>query len=435
MSWSPPIWSCSASDLHARVLAGACGLEQIVAATLERIARREPDVRAWSWLDADGALAAARRQDRDGAYGPLSGVTIGLKDIIDTADMPTAYGAALYRDHRPLRDAALVTRLRRAGAIILGKTVTTEFAYAAPGPTRNPHDAAHTPGGSSSGSAAAVAAGMAGLAISSQTGGSTIRPAAFCGVIGFKPTHGLIDSSGMKALAPSSDTVGWHARSIADIALAFAVLADATAPARVGSPIRIAWFPGPHAAEASSAAVAALEQVRRALQKHGMQFATPDIETADVARLGECNSLIMAVEAARSLEPEYRLHRERLTAATQRLIETGQAVPVERYREALEFVEQRRAGFDAAMTRGGFDALLTFSAAGIAPPAADGTGNSLFNRPWSMLGAPCLSLPCGFSSGLPLGVQLVTRRGADLALLELGGEVERLLRQDLHIPA
>ena len=353
-----PLWNCSASELHARVLSGACSVEQIVVATLERIAQREPHIHAWAWLDAEGALAAARKQDHDGTHGSLSGVIVGLKDIIDTADMPTAYGAALYRDHRPARDAALVTRLRRAGAIILGKTVTTEFAYAAPGPTRNPHDTMHTPGGSSSGSAAAVAAGMAGLAISSQTGGSTIRPAAFCGVVGFKPTHGLIDSSGMKALAPSSDTVGLHARSVADITLAFDVLAEGAAPARVGSPIRIAWFPGPHAAAASSAAVAALEQVRRVLEKHGMQFATPDLALADVAALGECNSLIMAVEGAHSLEPEYRLHREQLAAPTQRLIETGRQVSVERYREALEFVEQRRAGFDAAMTTGGFDALL-----------------------------------------------------------------------------
>lgn len=428
-----PLWNCSASELHARVLSGACSVEQIVVAALERIAQREPDIRAWTWLDAEGALAAARKQDHDGARGSLSGVVVGLKDIIDTADMPTAYGAALYRDHRPARDAALVTRLRRAGAIILGKTVTTEFAYAAPGPTRNPHDTAHTPGGSSSGSAAAVAAGMAGLAISSQTGGSTIRPAAFCGVVGFKPTHGLVDSGGMKALAPSSDTVGLHARSVADITLAFDVLAEGAAPARVGSPIRIAWFPGPHAAAASSAAVAALEQVRRVLEKHGMQFATPDLALADVAALGECNSLIMAVEGAHSLEPEYRLHREQLAAPTQRLIETGRQVSVERYREALEFVEQRRAGFDAAMTSGGFDALLTFSAPGIAPLAADGTGNSLFNRPWSALGAPCLSLPCGFSAGLPLGVQLVARRGADLALLALGSEIERWLAQDQSI--
>jgi amidase len=347
--------------------------------------------------------------------------------------MPTTYGAALYRDHRPARAAALVTRLRRAGAIILGKTVTTEFAYAAPGPTRNPHDTAHTPGGSSSGSAAAVAAGMAGLAISSQTGGSTIRPAAFCGVVGFKPTHGLIDSSGMKALAPSSDTVGLHARSVADIALAFDVLADGAAPSTVGAPIRIAWFPGPHAAAASSAAVAALGQVRHVLEQYGMLFAMPDIAPADVAALGECNSLIMAVEGAHSLEPEYRLHRERLATPTQRLIETGRAVPAERYREALEFVERHRIIFDAAMTNGGFDALLSFSAPGVAPLAADGAGNSLFNRPWSALGAPCLSLPCGFSAGLPLGVQLVARRGADLALLALGSEIERWLAQDQSI--
>jgi amidase len=349
--------------------------------------------------------------------------------------MPTAYGAALYRGHRPSGDAALVTRLRRAGAIILGKTVTTEFAYAAPGPTRNPHDAAHTPGGSSSGSAAAVAAGMAAIAVSSQTGGSTIRPAAFCGVVGFKPTHGLIDSSGMKPLAPSSDTVGLHARNVADIALAFAVLADGAVPARVGSPVRIAWFPGPHAAEASPAAIAALEQVRGTLEQHGMQFAPPDIAPADVARLGECNRLIMAVEGAHSLEPEYRLHRTQLAAPTQDLIETGRAVSVERYREALEFVERHRIMFEAAMTRGSFDALLSFSAPGVAPLVADGLGNSLFNRPWSMLGAPCLSLPCGFSAGLPLGVQLVARRGADLALLELARRVERLLSPAAKIPA
>lgn len=425
-----PLWRDTASVLHAQVREGRCSVTQIVTSSLERIAQCEPAVQAWAWHDAAAVRAAAQQADLDGARGALSGVTIGIKDIIDTADCPTAYGSRLYQHHRPARDATLVTRLRAAGAIILGKTVTAEFAYSSPGATRNPHDLTRTPGGSSSGSAAAVAAGMCAVAVSSQTGGSTIRPAAFCGVVGFKPSYGLIDSTGMKPLAPSSDTVGLHARSVDDIAMVFAVLAAGSVMVPAVSspsdrPMRIGWFPGPSAAQASPQASAVLENVRRLLLAHGTQLVTPDVAQDDVARLAEINSLSMAVEGARSLAQEYRLHRDRLTAPTLQFIETGLAIPDARYQEALACIARCRRAFDIAMED--VDALLTFSAPGVAPRSNEGLGSSLFNRPWSALGTPCVNLPAGFADGLPLGVQLVGRLHADAALLVLARRVEGLL--------
>lgn len=426
---SAPVWSCTATALHAHALDGQWSITQIASAFLERIAQCEPDVQAWAWHDADAVRTAARQADLDGAPGPLAGVTVGIKDIFDTADLPTAYGSALYQHHRPAQDAALVTQLRAAGAIILGKTVTAEFAYSSPGPTRNPHDLARTPGGSSSGSAAAVAAGMTSVAISSQTGGSTIRPAAFCGVAGFKPTFGLIDTFGMRPLAPSSDTVGLHARSVSDIAMVFAVLAPhAPAVPAVPSerPMRIGWFPGPHAAQASVQADATLSAVRHLLLADGAQLVSPALSQEDIVRLGDINSLIMAVEGARWLEQEYQNHRALLTAPTLRLIETGLAISDARYRAALDKVARCRHDVDQAME--GIDALLTFSAPGVPPLFSDGLGSSLFNRPWSALGTPCVNLPAGFADGLPLGVQLVGRHHTDHALLALARRVEALLQ-------
>ena len=428
------LWQEHGGRLRQRLLAGTCSQADIAASCIERIEACESQVMAWAWHDKEQVLAAARQADLRHAQGeplgPLAGFAVGIKDIIDTADMPTAYGAALYRGHRPARDAAVVARLRAAGALILGKTVTTEFAYAAPGPTRNPHAHLHTPGGSSSGSAAAVAAGMASVAISSQTGGSTIRPAAFCGVVGFKPTHGRIDGAGMKPLAPSSDTVGLHARSVADVARLFEALVaepepEPTPHGRCAQPQRVAWYPGPHAAQASAASHEMSGRLRLRLHEAGIEVVEPGLDMDMVARLGEENRLIMAVEASRTLAREYHEHRAQLTPQTIELIERGLSVGDRQYHAALAFVERSRDSFAHAMR--GIDALLGFSAPGAAPLAASGTGSSLFNRPWSALGVPCLNLPCGSERGLPLGVQLVAPAHADESLLGVARSIEMLL--------
>lgn len=422
-----PLWRRSAVEHRASVRTGECSVGEIAAACLERVAQLEPSVQAWSWCDPQQVMRAAR--DIDDSLLPLAGVLIGVKDIIDTADMPTAYGAEMYRGHLPAQDAALVRRLRAAGALIVGKTVTTEFAYAAPGPTCNPHHLAHTPGGSSSGSAAAVAAGMVPLAISSQTGGSTIRPAAYCGVLGFKPSHGSIDSTGMKPLAPASDTVGIHARSIDDIALilpllsAFPVVSSST----LSQSLRIGWFPGPHDAEASAEGRAALQSARRLLLEAGFDIGPITLPEDEMAALAEINRTIMAFEAASSLRTEYEQSRMRLTVPTRELIERGHSITVSAYKHALVRAEHGREMLAQAMR--GVDLLMTYSAPGAAPLATAGTGSSVFNRAWSTLGVPCLSLPCGRGrdSALPLAVQFIAPMGMDYRLLDIGRVIEGVL--------
>lgn len=423
-----PFWRKSAVELTESALAGQGRIAEIAGSCLGRIAKLEPLVKAWAWCDPTQVMEAAHEMDRCGAQLPLSGVMVGIKDIIDTADMPTAYGAELYRGHLPERDAYVVKRLREAGALIVGKTVTAEFAYASPGPTRNPHNRSRTPGGSSSGSAAAVAAGMVPIAISSQTGGSTIRPAAFCGIVGFKPTYGSIDCSGMKPLAPSSDTVGIHARTVSDIALILPTLSSMAPSSRQASlqPVRIAWFPGPHESEVSADGLDSLFLARKLLMENGFIVEPTVLSLDDMAILSETNRLIMAFEAARSLRTEYEEHRDALTAPSLELIKAGNAISVASYRGALAFAARCRKAMVESMA--GFDLLMTFSAPGAAPLVTAGTGSSVFNRAWSTLGVPCLNLPCGRSHGLrlPLGAQFVALPGQDARLLEIGRYIEHL---------
>src|SRR5436190_7950061 len=219
-----PLHELTGVEAAQAIAAGTLTSEALVSACLERITAREESVRAWEYLDPEQALAQARARDRSSAQGPLHGVPIGIKDLIDTSDMPTSYGSPIYAGYRPAWDAASVALLRAAGAVILGKTVTTEFAMFTPGKTANPHNLAHTPGGSSSGSAAAVADAMVPLALGTQTAGSIIRPAAFCGVVGYKPTFGTINRTGVKPVADSLDTVGWFARTVEETAKALHVL-------------------------------------------------------------------------------------------------------------------------------------------------------------------------------------------------------------------
>lgn len=383
---------------------------------LERIAEREPVIGAWACLAAEPALAAARELDAGAWRGPLHGLPLGVKDIIDTVDLPTAYGSPIYAGHRPAWDAACVAAARAAGGIVLGKTVTTEFATYHPGKTANPHNPAHTPGGSSSGSAAAVADGMVPLAYGTQTAGSVIRPAAFCGVVGFKPSFGLISRAGVKVLAGALDTIGVFARDVADAALFAGVCAgvDLGVP-ETSAPPRIGLCRGPHGDEAEPAARAVLEDAAARLSAAGAGVVDCTLPAA-FAALSTAQTEIMAWEAARAFEYETRHHADALSPKLKSLIAQGAAIPFERHAANLAQAFECRRQFADVMR--GCDALLTLSAAGEAPAGLAATGDPLFNRIWTLLGAPCVHLPIARGPrGLPLGVQMVGSESSDRATL------------------
>lgn len=426
-----PAWP-QAVDIVAAIDGGLASPESVMEQCLERIAQREPAVKAWAWHDAAGSRRAARALEPRTSAQPLYGVPVGIKDIIDTADMPTSYGSALYKGHRPVTDAAVVSRLRAAGAIILGKTTTTEFAYVHPAATCNPHDLQHTPGGSSSGSAAAVADGMVPVALGSQTGGSTIRPSAYCGIVGFKPSFAAVTMAGIRPLAPSMDTIGIHAGSVADVALVYPVLAGLQVGARHPGaprrePLRIGLFPGPHADEADADARQALELAARRMRLKDMTVRPAELPLDLFAGLSAANRTIMAYEGARVADDDYRRGRNLLGPSTIALIETGRSIKDADYDSARELTATCRQIFAETMLH--FDVLLTFSAPGEAPLKREGTGSSTFNRAWTTIGAPCLALPFGVGKSgiLPLGIQLIGACGGDQALLDSGSLVEKAL--------
>ncbi|MGO8921115.1 MAG: amidase [Stellaceae bacterium] len=412
------LFRLSASEAARRIAAGSLTARALVEACLERVALREGDVGAWAHIDPDQALAEARARDQSSPRGPLHGVPIGVKDIMDTADMPTRYGSRAYHGHRPGADAACVALARAAGAVILGKTVTTEFAALSPGKTRNPHHRDHTPGGSSSGSAAGVADFMMPLAFGTQTAGSILRPASFCGVVGMKPSFGLVAISGTKPLAPSLDTIGGFARSVADIALFLAALTDRpelqpTAPAqrpRIG-----VYQPQPWD-QVLPATVAALEAARDALARAGAvlgdRAAFPAFDGLVAAQ-----HAIMNHEAARNLAWERLSRANEIMPRTATMLADGMAVTAAAYDAARDAATAARAQLGAFF--GEFDAMLVPAAPGEAPPIAT-TGDPVFNRPWTLLHVPCIALPGHRGpTGLPVGVQLVGRRGEDARLLAI----------------
>uniref|UniRef100_UPI00339D3605 amidase n=1 Tax=Cupriavidus plantarum TaxID=942865 RepID=UPI00339D3605 len=293
--------------------------EDVVRACLDRIEALESTVRAWTAVNADGALAAARQLDAGPVTGALHGLPIGVKDLMDTADLPTAYGSPIYAGHRPEYDAAVVAATRAAGAVVLGKTVTTEFATYQPGPTRNPReppDAPRTPGGSSSGSAAAVAAGMVPLAFGTQTAGSIIRPAAFCGVVGYKPTHGTLPLAGIKPLAPSLDTVGVLARGVDDASFFIGTLARlplTPSLPEASRALRVGLFRPPHGDRVDASGGGAFDAAARALERSGATITDVTIP-AFTADLTQAQIDIMAIEAAAAFAPEAHARAEGFSA-------------------------------------------------------------------------------------------------------------------------
>jgi amidase len=416
----------SAAAAAEAIRAGRLTSESLTRACLERIAEREPAVEAWACIDPDKALAEARARDREPARGTLHGVPVGLKDIIETADMPTEYGSAIYPGHRPAADAACVTLLRAAGAVILGKTVSTEFALRQPGKTRNPHNPEHTPGGSSSGSAAAVADGMVPLALGTQTGGSVIRPASFCGAVGYKPSFGQFSYVGVKLVAHSLDTLGGFARSVADLALlrqallaAPGVLVPLARAPRLGL-CRTPWW-----AQAEASTQAALEAAGRDLAEAGADLREVTLP-ADYASLPESNEVISNYEGRRSLAWEFAHHEAKLSDSLKQMIPPAGGYVYTDYLAALRNAWICRASFAEVLA--GVDALLLPSAVGEAPVSLASTGNPLFNRPWTTIGAPCVTLPKYIGpTGLPVGVQLVGLPGDDEALLGVAAWAEAAL--------
>lgn len=381
---------------------------------------REAEIGAWEVLDWQAVQTQAERLMMRAGWAdlPLAGVPVGVKDIFDTADFPTSYGSEIYAGHRPVADASAVATLRAAGAILPGKTLTTEFAYFKPGKTRNPHDTARSPGGSSSGSAAAVAAGMVPLAIGSQTAGSTIRPAAYCGIVGFKPSLNRISLAGVKRFAGSMDTAGCFAVSVQDVAQLAGILARrpdwVDLPAGEATPcIRLAKTP-----EWGAVApwlVDAIDDVARRLSDAGAKVAHA-VAPEPFTGMAEVQKRIMAAEAVRDLAAELERHRERLSAPLLALLEEGERLPPTSQEADYAGLQEARASLSKLFADA--DILLAPSTADEAPKAEDGTGSPDLSRAWTLLGLPSITLPVGKGpNGLPFGIQLATRPGRDRDLL------------------
>jgi Asp-tRNA(Asn)/Glu-tRNA(Gln) amidotransferase A subunit family amidase len=403
----------SAFDLARRIEAGEIGISHALDLCAEAIAAREAEVGAFVTYD----LERARRAGAACESAPLRGLPVGIKDIFDTVDFPTEYGSAIYAGHRPRWDASAVSLVQRAGGVMLGKTVTTEFAYLHPPKTRNPHNLAHTPGGSSSGSAAAIAAGMLPLALGSQTGGSVIRPAAYCGVCGFKPSYKLIPTVGMKCFSWSLDTVGIFAVRAVDAAFAAAAITgrDLRVDRKTPAAPRIALLRTHIWSEASAAMQDALEQAARAAEKGGARVA--DLEMPPIlAEAFDAHPIIQDYEAFRALAFEFDHHRDRLGPLLRALLDDAAGITPEAYDIARRAA--RRARHALADLKSDFDVILTPSAPGAAPDTGS-TGKAIFNRLWTLMGTPCVNVPGLFdASGLPLGVQIVGGFGRDREALE-----------------
>ncbi len=405
----------SALDLVRRVEAGELTPRAVVDICAEAIAACEPQIGAFATLGLDAARRAA--EDPRLTATPLRGLPVGIKDIFDTADLPTQYGSRLYAGHRPRADAAAVAMVRRVGGLILGKTVTTEFAALTPAGTRNPRDPAHTPGGSSSGSAAAVAAAMLPIAFGSQTGGSVIRSAAFCGIAGFKPSYQLIPTVGMKAFSWHLDTVGLFAAGVADIAFAAAAITDRDLRVDRGAPAapRLAFVRTHLWPQASTAMQAAVEAAARAAEKAGAavsELTLPPI-LEEAYRL---HRTIQDYEAFRALAYEYDHHRDALGPSLREQLDRAAAISAAEYDAARSVAKRARAALGDWMS--GHDAILTPSAPGAAPHGLASTGDPAFNRLWTLMGTPCVNVPVLSESELPFGLQIVGRFGRDRTALE-----------------
>ncbi len=405
---------------------------ELVTACLERIHAREEQVGAWAWLDPDQALAQARACDERPRKTPLHGVPIAIKDIMNTADMPTCYGSDVYAGHYPDEDATCVRLLRESGAVLMGKTVTTEYAYYAPGKTANPHALGHTPGGSSSGSAAAVADFHVPLALGTQTSGSIIRPASYTGILGYKPTYDSYSLAGVHPLAPALDTLGSFSRSVADFALLHQALADKEMALPVARrPAAVAFVRTPAWAAATAQTQLAINNFVSQLKSGGINIIEPDEDL--LQGIMEVQQDCLAHGASQSLGPITDSHPDKTRPQTRALVAEGRRVD--------ESFSDRMA---AAMVAGErflsevfarAELIITPSAADEAPPGLDNTGDPMFNRIWTFLKTPCMNLPLTKGArGLPVGVQLVCAKRQDARLLAFSAYLQSLTGYTIDQP-
>ena len=425
----------TASAAIAQVLDRRISVSEILNSSLYRIHARESDVKAWTFLAVEAARQQVANQEQSCRASslsdllsqfPLLGIPVGIKDIFATVDMPTAWGMPLYRDRYLPTEATVVTRLKAAGAIILGKTVTTELATAAAGPTRNPHNLAHTPGGSSSGSAAAVADGMVPISIGSQTMGSILRPAAYCGIFGFKPSFGQISRQGVMPVSADLDHVGMFARCLDDIRLVFEVLIDQGDTScqdpemrspQSSRPPQIAWIKTPNWHLVEPIAQTRLQQMVDVLSQAGAHINAVDLPT-DCADFWNTTQTLCAYGLYQHHGWLLANHESWCSPNLQAWLKRGQQVDLFAYTAALHQQEQYRANIDTIFND--FDAVLTPVTTGPAPQGLENTGSPLFCGLWTVCGLPAINIPIGQTPyGLPLGCQLVGRHNCDLQLMHI----------------
>lgn len=417
-----------ATALSAMLAKGDCTPVEVAEACLERIAARDAEIKAWAHIDPDAVLKQARARARESRRGPLHGIPVGVKDIMHTFDMPTEYGSPIYRGHRTAEDAACIALLREAGCVIMGKTETMEFAVSAPARTHNPHNLAHTPGGSSSGSAAAVADCMIPLALGTQTGGSIIRPASYCGVVGYKASYGLISRAGIKPASDSLDTVGTLTRTVSDAALLASVLVGWETPelSRESNAMRIGVCHSP----AWKAAVAGTTE---ALQDAAAQLARSGFTVQDVTMPAlfdgalDAQATVNLYEARRAFSYERINHPGKISRVLTARFEQGAKITLEAYLAAQYVLAESRAALAELFNE--FDVLIEPSATGEAPRGLENPGDAVFNRMWSALRVPCVSAPVlRGPAGLPLGLQIIGSMNSDRHTLQRAALIERLLR-------
>jgi Asp-tRNA(Asn)/Glu-tRNA(Gln) amidotransferase A subunit family amidase len=416
--------SLSAVDGLAQRAAGRLSARAWLDACLARIGEREPTVQAWVSLNPGRASTAADRVDAAPAAGPLAGLPVGVKDVIDVAGWPTGCNSSLEAGRIANVTAKVVQRLEAAGAVVVGKTVTTEYAFTEPGPTRNPHDLTRTPGGSSSGSAAAVADFQVPIALTTQTGGSTIRPAAYCGIVGYKPPYGWMPSEGLHYLAPSLDTIGLHARTVADIARVAAIMEDRVLASASSESPRFALL-RPASAETEPAMMQAIADAVRTLRAAGANVREADLP-AFSAELDAAHRVIMAAEVARSFSSFDAGRRADLSESLRAFIERGERVTGDELAAAHAVVARAKAELSAFSG----EILIGPPAPGEAPAGLASTGSSIFNRPWSLLHVGAMTVPVATGpNGMPLGLQLVESTPDGQNLMSAAAFVEQTFTQ------
>ncbi|PHR00346.1 MAG: hypothetical protein COB32_13205 [Halomonas sp.] len=421
----------TATEAKNRLIRGELSARELLEHCVARINAYEPQVEALAYWNLDDARRNADACDARKERGILAGLPLGVKDIIDVSNMPTGCDSSLYTDYRPAADAACVAHIKANGGWVLGKTRTTEFAFSNPTSTRNPHSLRYTPGGSSSGSAAGVASGFFPLALGTQTGGSVIRPASYCGIYAFKPTFNVVSREGIKPLSENLDTLGWYGRSVEDLRLLNGALRGTnteflrTTPKRC-TRIGLCRTPRWHQAD---------NDMQRLVEDSADRLGAQEVELPDIFdQVYDDHSLIMAVDAARSLRAEYIRNADQLSSALIALIERGLKVAPNQELKAHQRLAQARERLDALY--GHYDILLSPSAPGAAPPSLETTGDSVFNRLWTAMQTPSISIPAGFSTtGMPLGIQLVGQRYADYSLLANASLIAEAIAVPLRQPA